>query len=200
MQMCKIFFLFFQKCFRSETVHLLLTIILESFKLNYFFLTSNTCDEYFALRTQINLDASSCQAIANLDARDFLCEVSGFGQFFIVSGVPTFVYRPLKIQMFSSQTFMFESTLNLFSRYVSTVGSCVDVAGRDSCRFCTMYLHLCTEDLNQQFSEPLSPANFHKPGPFCSSATTLARFFHVEIFLLVGESSTKFARRISCCA
>ena len=191
MQICKIFFLFFQKCFRSETVHLLLRIVLESFKLNYFLLTSNTCDEYFALRTQINLDASISQAIANLDARDFLCEVSGFGQFFIVSGVPTFLYRPLKIQMFSSQTFMFESTLNLFSRYVSTVGSrlryhslrvCVDVAGRDSCRFCTMYLHLCTEDLNQQFSEPLSPANFHKPGPFCSSATTLARFFHVEIF------------------
>ena len=63
---------------------------------------------------------------------------------FIVSGVPTFVERPHKIQMFGGQTFMFESTLNLFSRYVSTVGSkrryhssrvCVDVAGRDSCRF-----------------------------------------------------------------
>ena len=49
-----------------------------------------------------------------------------------------------KIQMFGGQTFMFESTLNLFSRYVSTVGSkrryhssrvCVDVAGRDSSRF-----------------------------------------------------------------
>ena len=134
MQMCKIFFLFFQKCFRSETVHLLLRIILESFKLNYFFLTSNTCDEYFALRTQIKSDASSCWAIANLEARDFLCEVSGLGQFFIVS----------------SQTFMFEPTLNLFSRYVSTVGSkrryhssrvCVDVAKRDSCSFCTMFLY-----------------------------------------------------------
>ena len=43
-----------------------------------------------------------------------------------------------------SETFMFETTLNLFSRYVSMVGSkrrkhssrvCVDVAGRDSCRF-----------------------------------------------------------------
>ena len=51
---------------------------------------------------------------------------------------------PLKIQMFGGQTFMFEPTLNLFSRYVSTVRSkrryhssrvCVDVAGRDSCRF-----------------------------------------------------------------
>ena len=40
----------------------------------------------------------------------------------------------------------------------------------------------------------------HKPGPFCSSAATLARFFHVEIFWLVGESNTKFARHIACCA
>ena len=47
--------------------------------------------------------------------------------------------------MFGGQTFMFEPTLYLFSRYVSTVGSkrryyssrvCVDVAGRDGCRFC----------------------------------------------------------------
>ena len=29
-------------------------------------------------------------------------------------------------------------------------------------------------------SEPLSPANYHRPRPFCSSAATLARF-HVEI-------------------
>ena len=49
-------------------------------------------------------------------------------------------------------------------------------------------------------SEPLSPANFHKPGPFCSSATTLGRFFRIEIFWLVGESNTKFARHIACCA
>ena len=43
---------------------------------------------------------------------------------------------------------MFEPTLNLFSPYVSTIGSksryhssrvCVDVAGRDSCRFCSMF-------------------------------------------------------------
>ena len=49
--------------------------------------------------------------------------------------------------MFGSQTFMFEPTLNLISRYVSTVGSkrryhslrvCVDVEGRDSCRLCTI--------------------------------------------------------------
>ena len=29
--------------------------------------------------------------VANLDARNFLCAVSGFGDFFIVSGVPTSV-------------------------------------------------------------------------------------------------------------
>ena len=29
--------------------------------------------------------------VANLDARDFLWAVSGFGHFFIVSGVPTSV-------------------------------------------------------------------------------------------------------------
>ena len=86
MQMCKIFnFSLF-----PGTVHLLLRIILESFKLHYFFLTSITCDEYFALRTQIRSDAWSCQTIANLDARDFLCAVSGFGQFFIVSNVPSY--------------------------------------------------------------------------------------------------------------
>ena len=79
-----------------------------------------------------------------------------------MSGVLIFVKRPLKIQMFGSQKFMFEPTLNLFSRYVSTVGSkrrynssrvCVDGAGRDSCRFYTMCLYWCTEDLNWQFSD-----------------------------------------------
>ena len=49
-------------------------------------------------------------------------------------------------------------------------------------------------------SEPLSPATFHKPGLFCSLAATLARFFHVEIFWLVGESNTKFACHIAWCA
>ena len=77
--------------FRSESLHLLLRIILESFKLHYFFLTSNTCDGYFAVQTQIKSDASSCQTVANLDAREFGWAVFGFGQFFIVSGVPTFV-------------------------------------------------------------------------------------------------------------
>ena len=93
---------------------------------------------------------------------------SGSGQFFIVSGVPTFAKRPLKIQMFGGQTFMFEPNLNLFSRYVSTVRSkrryhssrvYVDVAGRDNCRFCTMpVLNWCSEDLNKQF-----PSSQHRP-------------------------------------
>ena len=52
-----------------------------------------------------------------------------------------------------------------FSRYVFTVGSkrlyhssrvCVDVVGRDSCRFntigCWLFIYLCSEDLNMQFS------------------------------------------------
>ena len=56
----KIFFSFSRNIFRSETVHLLLRIILESFKLHCFFLTSNTCDEYFAVQTQIRSDASIC--------------------------------------------------------------------------------------------------------------------------------------------
>ena len=44
----------------SETANLLLRIILESFKLRYFFLIRNTCDECFAVQTQISSDASSC--------------------------------------------------------------------------------------------------------------------------------------------
>ena len=63
----------------------------EGFKLHYFFLMSNTCDEYFAVKRQIRSGASSCQTVANLDARESACAVSGFGQFFMVSGVPTFV-------------------------------------------------------------------------------------------------------------
>ena len=55
-----IFFSFSRNIFRSETVHLFLRIILESFKLHYFFLTSNTRNGYFAVRTQIRSDASSC--------------------------------------------------------------------------------------------------------------------------------------------
>ena len=67
--------------------------------------------------------------------------------------------------MFGGQTFMFEPTLNLFPLYVSTVGSkrryhssrvCMDVAGRDICRFfaigCWLFIYWCSEDLNKQFS------------------------------------------------
>ena len=87
---------------------------------------------------------------------------------------------------------MFEPTLNLFSRNVSTVGSkrwyhnslvCVAVVGRDSC---WLFIYSCSEALNKQFSssprEPHSPPNSDKPGPLYSSAATLARFFHVKIF------------------
>ena len=58
--------------FVKKQYSLFLRIILEGFKLYYFFLMSNTCDEYFAVRTQISSDASSCyKTFANLDARDF---------------------------------------------------------------------------------------------------------------------------------
>ena len=89
---------------------------------------------------------------------------------------------------------MFEPTLNLFSRYVSMVGSkrryhssrvCVDVAGTDSCRVFLQcfYTNVAKTSIsNSVESEPLSPANFHKPGLLCSSAATRARFLHVEIF------------------
>ena len=52
------FFSFSKNISQSETTPLLLRIILESFKLHYFLLTSNTCSEYSAVRTQILLDAS----------------------------------------------------------------------------------------------------------------------------------------------
>ena len=48
--MSKVFFLFFQEYFSFGNSTF--AIVLESFKLNYFFLTSNTCDEYFAVGTQ----------------------------------------------------------------------------------------------------------------------------------------------------
>ena len=67
--------------------------------------------------------------------------------------------------MFGGQTFMFEPTLNLFSRYMPAVGSkrgyhnsqvCVDVAGGDSCCFfaigCWLFIYWCSKDLNKQFS------------------------------------------------
>ena len=85
-----VFFSIFRNVSRLETVHLLFRIIIESFKQHYFFLASNTCDGYFAAQTRIRSDASSCYTVANLNAREFWCAVSGFGQCLIVSGVTTF--------------------------------------------------------------------------------------------------------------
>ena len=138
--------------FRSETLHLLLRIILESFKLHYFFLASNTCDGYFAAQTRIRSGASSCYTVANLNAREFWCAVSG--------------NHIHKIQMFGGQTFMFEPTLNLFSRYVSTVGSKRRYLSSRLFRGfrrkrqlsfftigCWLFIYRCSEDLNKQFSQ-----------------------------------------------
>ena len=97
MPMCKIFFSFSTNIFRSEAVHLLLRIIFESFKR-----ITNTWDEYFAAQTQIRSDALICWTVANLDAREFWCAVSGFGQFFIVSGVPTFSSSLTKFKCLAS--------------------------------------------------------------------------------------------------
>ena len=81
---------------RSETAHLLLKIILASFKLHYFFLTSNALDEYFAVRTQIRSDALSC----------FRFPVSVNSLYWAVrlQRSWTFIWRSLKIQMFGGQT------------------------------------------------------------------------------------------------
>ena len=113
--------------------------------------TSNTCDEYFAVQTQISSDASSCQTVGNLDAKDFSCVVSCFSQyFFIVSSAPTLF---LNICLMPSQTYNVWqpnmsclntlSSLNLFSCYMSMFRSkqwywyisqvCMDIARRDSC-------------------------------------------------------------------
>ena len=140
MQMCKIFFSFSRNIFLSETVHFHFSIIIESFKLYYFFWTSTTCDEYFAMRTQIISDASSCLKFANLDARDFWCAVSGFGHFFIVSGVLKKCLAPPQNSNAWPPNIHIWTTLSLFSRYVSTDGSkrryhssgvSVDVAGME---------------------------------------------------------------------
>ena len=92
--------------------------------------------------------------------------------------------------------------LERISRYVSTFRSqrCVDAAGRDSCR-----LQLYAQDCLHNVVAKTTMNNFRhvlrnltpfsgdslKPIPFCSSAATLARFFHVEIFKLVDESNNQ---------
>ena len=138
------------------------------------------------------------EAIANLDARDFWCAVSGFGQFFIVSGGPTFVQHPLKIQMFGGQTFILEPTLKLFSRYVSTVGSkrryhssrvCVDVAGRDSCRWYNRVLVVYTCMYTDVAETSIS--NFCQVG-----AAFFGELPQARTFLLFGSYSGQiFSRR-----
>ena len=91
------------------------------------------------MRTQIRSDASSCEIVANLpcsqgiadlDARDFWCAVSGFGQFLVVSDAPTFCLAPSQ----NSNVVMFDHTLNLIS--ISQLAGCVDVAGRKTWQFC----------------------------------------------------------------
>ena len=128
------FFSFSRNVFRSETVHLLLRIILESFKLHYFFLTSITCDPN---------DGITARGCAGMSPKE---TVVVFVQCFY--------------------TDLGKTSISNFLR----VGTA------------------------------FSSANFLKPGPFCSSAATLARFFRVEIVCFVGESNTKFARHIACCA
>ena len=58
-QMCKIFFLYF--LFRNGTFAF--KNCSGEFKLHYFFLTSDTCDGYYALRTQIRSDGQMLQAV-----------------------------------------------------------------------------------------------------------------------------------------
>ena len=49
-------------------------------------------------------------------------------------------------------------------------------------------------------SEPPTLAILANQYRFCSSAATLARFFHLGTFCPVRESNTKFTRCIACCA
>ena len=55
-----IFFSLSRNTSYSETANLLLRIILEFQTALLLLDTSNTCDEYFAVQTQISSDASSC--------------------------------------------------------------------------------------------------------------------------------------------
>ena len=119
---------------------------------------------------------------------------------------------PLKIQLFGGQTFMLEPTLNLFFSlrvhgWIQTTVS--QLAGVRGCRR-KRQSSLIQWDVGCLYTDvaKTSISNFRRVGtafsgnshkPFCSSAATLARFFHVEIFWLVDESSTKFTRHIACC-
>ena len=98
--------------------------------------------------------------------------------------------------MFGDQTFMFEPTLNLFSRYVSTVESkrryhssrvCVDVAGRDSCRFCTIGCWL----LISADVAKTSISNFRRVGTAFSGKLSQAR----TVLLFRSYSGQIFPRK-----
>ena len=88
--------------------------------------------------------------------------------------------------------------LKPISRYTSTVGSkrryhssrmCVDVAGRDSCRFNTigcLHTYVAKTSISSFHRVGTAfPADSLKPGQFCSSAatlvTSLARLFHDKL-------------------
>ena len=72
-----IFFLVYSACMNFFSLN---------FPLDYFFCTSPTPPPPHNFS-----NGPSQGTVANLDARDFLRAVSGFGHFFIVSGVPTSV-------------------------------------------------------------------------------------------------------------
>ena len=115
-----------------------------------------------------------------------------------MTGVPSFVWRPFKIQMF-------KPTLKLFSRYVSKVESkrryhssraYVDVAARGSYRFntigCWLFLYWCSEDLNKQFSS--SRDRFLRRTPTSQDRFALRRLLWPDFSTLksfVDDSSAK---------
>ena len=83
-------------------------------------------------------------------------------------------------------------SLNLFSRYVSTIGSrrrVSQLAGVRGCRRKRLLSFLYnvfftdvakTSIINFGRVGTAFSGELHQPGPFCSSAASLARFFHVE--------------------
>ena len=140
-----------------------------------------------------------------------MSETSGFGQFFIVSGVLKKCLAPSQNSNAWPPNIHIWTTLSLFSRYVSTDGSkrryhssrvSVVVAGRDSCWF---FIYWCSEDLNEEFSS--SQNLFLRRTPTSQDHFALQHllwpdYLHVEISWswLVAETNTKFARHIACCA
>ena len=139
------------------------------------------------MNLNLNLNLIS---VPNLNARDFWCAVPSLGQFFIVSGAPTFVQRPLKIQLFGCQNM---SCLNPFWTFLLTGSLLVGLRRRRrkwQLSFtigCWLFIYWYSEDLNKQFSSSLNRflwRTSESQDRFRSSAATLARFFLVEIFWL----------------